>query len=90
MLAKINTASATALFVATVWCCFALLVGSTVAQGNESPDSGSASMTDNVLSWARIAQAIATAIALALVGSSLGDEVSSSGISSPTSPFRTM
>lgn len=68
MLAKINTASATALFVATVWCCLALLVGSTVAQGNESPGSGSASMTDNVLSWARIAQAVATAIALVLGG----------------------
>lgn len=68
VLAKINTGLAINLFVATVWLCLAILVGSPAAQGTQSPGSGSSSVTDNILSWVRIAQAIATVIALTLGG----------------------
>lgn len=68
VLAKINTGLPSALFVATVGFCLVILTGLTEAQGTGPATAASASAVNNILSWARIAQAIATVIALALGG----------------------
>ena len=67
MLAKINAGLTTALVLSTVWLCFSVMIGSTVAQGAESQESGSSSVT-HILSLARIAQAVVTVVALTLGG----------------------
>ena len=68
VLAKINTGLPIALFVATIGFCLAILTGLTEAQGVGPAATPSVSVADNIYSWVRIAQAIATLIALTLGG----------------------
>ena len=64
----ISTALAIALVVATAGFCFAISAGLTEAQGTRSATTGSASVAANIYLWARIAQAVATIIAIVLGG----------------------
>ena len=68
VLAKINTGLPLALFVVTVGLCLVTLTGLAEAQGTGPATAASTSAVDSILSWARIAQAIAAVIALVLGG----------------------
>ena len=68
MFKTMNTGPAAGLVLAMAGFCIAILTGSTEAQGAGPATTSSASVADNIYSWVRIAQAVATIIALALGG----------------------
>ena len=63
-----NTGPAVGLVLAMAGFCIAILTGLTEAQGAGPAATPSVSVADNIYSWVRIAQAVATIIALALGG----------------------
>ena len=63
-----NAEPALGLVLAMAGFCIAILTGLTEAQGTGPATTPSVSVADNIYSWVRIAQAVATIIALALGG----------------------